>query len=163
MRNDVNLQSTPPHGLINYSIVWLIVGLCLLLLIAGWYGLLWWMTRHKKVASLNALGPGKDVPDLAALKAKYLKFIDQCYQAYLQKQFSKRQLHIYLSGAVRNFAYEAQHFPAPFLTLNEIKKASYPGMSQLIAQYYPEEFAQLTHGEPLKSVEAAKGIVQQWV
>jgi len=71
-------------------------------------------------------------------------------------------LHWALSMNVRYFVYEAKHFPAPVLTLSDLKLAPYPALTNLIAEYYPEEFAAILHGEAEASVAAAKGFIQQW-
>lgn len=154
------LKLNPP---IQYSLIWLIIGLTLLLAIVAWYGALFWMTRRKEaetLADLKSLSPNNDLP---ALKAKYLKLIDECYRSYQQNQTTRRGLHRGLSMVVRYFVYEARHFPAPRLTLADLKRAPYPQLSKLIEQYYSSEFAAIEHGDPEAAVAAAKELIQQWV
>lgn len=155
-----NLELNPP---IQYSLIWLLIGAFLLLCIVSWYAIMFLLTRRKAIKSLADLGPGVAGGDLEALKQKYLKLIDECYQRHQQKQTTLRRMHYELSMTVRYFVYETKHFPAPRLTLADIKRAPYPELAKLIEEYYDKEFAMIEHGEALRSVEAAKGLVQRWV
>lgn len=155
-----SLKLNPP---IQYSLLWLIVGLILLLCIIGWFGAVIWITRHKPANTLANLKPASSQSDMDALKAKYLKLIDECYQSYQQKHTTLRGLHRGLSMAVRYFVYEARHFPAPRLTLADLKRAPYPKLTKVVTEYYSKEFAAIESGDPLQSVQAAKEMVTQWV
>jgi hypothetical protein len=146
---------------IQYRLIWLIIGLVVVLLIGAWYGFVYWWTRRKKPKSLDTLkqlAPG----DLDKLKAKYLQLIEELYQRYVNGEIKLRKLHIELSMTVRSFVQEASLFPAPFLTLGELRNSAYPQLAELIAKYYPAEFAAIEHGEAADSTQAAKGLVQQW-
>lgn len=154
--------STPPNGLLQYSIWYLILGLVLLLLAFGWCGVIFWMTRKRRVMTLNDISRRSGVHDLAALKAKYLSLIDEVYASYQNKETTLRGLHRGLSMAVRYFVFEATTFPAPKLTLADLKKAQYPELSKIITEYYKAEFAAVSHGDAARSVDAAREFVQRW-
>ena len=156
----VSLKLNPP---IQYSLIWLLIGLGLLLLIGIWYGVLFWLTRRKAPTTIATLQPLASPTDLEALKAKYLKLIDECYQSYVRKETNLRGLHRGLSMVVRYFVYEVNHFPAPRLTLSDLKRAQYPRLTNVIDDFYGKEFAMIEHGEPQQAVAAAKEMVQQWV
>lgn len=148
---------------IQYDRIWLIIGSLLMLSIPIWYGILYWMTRRKPVKTLEDLNHVPTGADLDRLKAKYLRLIEELYQSYQRSEITLRGLHRGLSMTVRYFVYEAKHFPAPTLTLSDLRRAPYPALTKLIAKYYPEEFALITHGTATESVEAAKGLVRQWL
>jgi hypothetical protein len=154
-----SVSLNPP---IQYSIIWLIIGAVLLLLIAVWYGVLFWLTRHKPYASLANLKPAPPGFDLEKLKQKYLQLIDECYNAYKHDHATLRSLHKGLSMTVRYFVHEANHFPAPRLTLADLKRAPYPELSRVVEDYYAKEFAAVEHGNAEASVEAAKDMVRRW-
>lgn len=154
-----NLTLNPP---IQYSWLWLIIGLCLLLAIAAWYGFAYWYTRKKKLASLATLPVLAQSTDLYALKAKYLALIDECYVRYKNNQVDLRGLHRGLSMTVRYFVYEANHFPAPRLTLQDFKYAPFPNLTAVIGNYYDKEFAAIESGNPEQSVALAKELIQRW-
>jgi len=147
---------------IQYDLFWLLVGSVLVLMILIWYGIVFWLTRRKKPKSLDNLKRLKPPVDLDKLKAKYLQFIEELYQRYLRKEIDLRELHLYLSLAVRYFAFEANGFPAPLLTLSDLKRAPYPKLTKLIGDYYPEEFAAFSQGDARFSKESAIGFVTQW-
>lgn len=155
-----SLKLNPP---IQYSWIWLAIGLFLLLLIVTWYAVLFWLVRKRDIKTLAGLKPAPPPYDLNAIKAKYLQMIDECYANYQRGQTSKRGLHRGLSMVVRYFVYEVRHFPAPRLTLGDIKRAPYPHLSQVIEKYYANEFSQIEHGSPEQAVAVAKELVQQWV
>lgn len=151
------------HPPIQYSRLWLLLGLLTFALMAGWYGLVFWLNRRRRLSTIADLQPLSRDMNLAAIKAKYLALIDAHYQAYQQKKSTKRQLHKDLSMVVRSFVYEANQIPATRLTLEDFKLLPYPALQELIGEYYVDEFARIESGEPAHSVEAAKRLVTQWV
>lgn len=148
---------------IQYDRIWFIIGLLLLAAIPAAYGIILWLTRQKLIMSIDDLRPLPAGAELDRLKAKYLRLIEHHYQRYVRKEIKLRELHRDLSMVVRYFVYEAKHFPAPTMTLSDLKMTPYPALAQLIEQYYPEEFAVIRHGDAEASVQAAKGFIQQWV
>jgi len=147
---------------IQYDLIWLIIGCFLAVLILSWYGFVFWLTRRKQLKSLASLKPLPAGLELDQLKAKYLRLIDECYQRHQRGEINLRTLHRDLSILARYFVFEARHFPAPILTLADLKLGPYPLLTRLIAAYYPEEFAAIGNGQAATAVEAAKGFVQQW-
>ncbi|HEY2004085.1 MAG TPA: hypothetical protein VGH44_03125 [Candidatus Saccharimonadia bacterium] len=148
---------------IQYDIIWFIIGTLVFLTILIWYGLVFWLTRHQTIQSLDSL---KQLPvggEMERLKTKYLKLIEQAYQRYLTREYKLRDLHRTLSMITRTFVLEAKHFPAPYLTLGDLVLSPYPNLTRLIKAYYPEEFALITHAEAEISVQQAKDFVNQWV
>jgi hypothetical protein len=147
---------------IQYKLIWFIIGLCLVGAIIIWYCVALWITRRKKPKSLDGLKQLQPHLNLDQLKAKYLQIIQDLYQSHMRQEITLRMLHHELSMAVRNFVYEANYFPAPYLTLSDLRMSPYPQLANLIASYYPEEFAEITEGNAESSVQAAQGVVAQW-
>jgi hypothetical protein len=147
---------------IQYNLIWLIIGLALLIAVLSWYGIVIWLTRRKKLKSIDNLKQLPSPVDLDALKAKYLQFIEDLYLGYQRKEITLRELHQRFSLATRYFVYEAIGFPAPLLTLSDLKLAPYPKLTKLIEDYYPEEFAAINKGKAFASKEAAIGFITQW-
>jgi hypothetical protein len=148
---------------IQYDRIWFIIGLALVALIPIAYGVIIWLTRPKLIMSINDLRPIATGAELDRLKAKYLRLVERHHQSYLRKEIKLRELHRNLSMVVRYFVYEARHFPAPTMTLSDLKMTPYPALAELIELYYPEEFAVIRRGNAEGSVQAAKGFIQQWV
>lgn len=152
----------PPHGPIQYSGIWLLIGLALLTTVACWYGFVVWFNRRKPIKSIATLPILSGSSYGNDLKTKYLQLIDRCHQSYLQQEISKRELHKRLSLLVRSFVQEAVYFPATRLTLWDLRLAPYHSLTSVITEYYVDEFAQIEQGDPAKSVQIAKEMVQQW-
>lgn len=155
-----NLILNPP---ITYSLMWLLIGFAIILCIALWYGFVFWFTRKKQVKQITDLKPIADVNNIDGLKQKYIAIIEEHYREYERRSVSLRVLHNNLSMDVRMFVYEAQHFPAPKLTLSDLKKASFPRLTKIIEDYYGKEFSLVEHGDALSATSAAKDMVRQWV
>jgi len=155
-----NLTLHPP---IQYSIIWLIIGCMLLLSIVIWFGILFWLTRKRKPKTIEQLPPAPSDFDLEKLKARYLQLVDECYQNYQVRKTTLKGLHRGLSMTLRYFVFEARHFPAPRLTLADLKDAPFPELSKVIEDYYAKEFAAAEQGTAIQSVKAAKDFINQWV
>ncbi len=148
---------------IHYNYIWLIIGSTILLCILVWYVSVFLTTRRKPVKSLAMLPVLSPASTLGELKARYIQQIEERHQRYKNKEISFKELHDGLSVLVRYFVYEANHFPAPILTLGELKRTPYPKLAKLIAYFYPQEFALKESANSDASVEAAKGFIQEWV
>jgi hypothetical protein len=130
---------------LQYSVIWLIIGLVLLLAIISWYGFTFWLTRRRPVKSLATIKQLSTASDLNQLKANYLQRIEACFQQYQRQEISLRSLHQTLS------------------MLADLKLSAYPTLTELVAAYYPSEFTATEIGDAQASVNAAKGFIQQWV
>lgn len=155
----VPTELNPP---IQYSLIWLFIGLALTVAIITWYGFVIRSTRRRPIMGINDLAL-LGAKDIESLKAKYTAMIDQSYKRYQRGEISLRELHRSLSMIVREFASKVSHFPATNLTLSELKYSSYPELAQLIERFYPSEFDAIEHGDAQVSVEAAKALVRRWL
>src|SRR5579875_1059025 len=147
---NTSLRLNPP---IQYSLIWLIIGLLIIGLVLMWLAIVFWLTRRRpfQAAAISQIPTGEE---LARLKNKYLQIVDSIYDRYLKKEISKRQMHGELSMAIRYFVYEASHIRAPIMTLGDIEKTSYQTLSQLISDYYPKEFSKHLPGQDKVSVDS---------
>ena len=164
MRNDsifsqVPAELNPP---IQYNIIWLLIGLTLVACIVGWYVYIYRVTRKRPYTGIEDLDL-LDGNQLEDLKTKYLALVEAAYNRYMRGEITLRELHYSLSMAVREFAGKASHFPAMNLTLTELKYSSYHQLSSLIEEFYPSEFASIEHGDAPRAVQAAKGVISQWL
>lgn len=155
----VNLKLNP---LIQYSTLWLYIGLTIIAGIGCYYGLVLWFLRTQRIKLLANSKPAKPAVDLATLKQKYLTLIDECYQSYQRGETDLRGIHQGLSMTVRYFVYELYRFPAPRLTLADLQRSPYPTLTNIVSDYYLEEFARVEQGNAATAVAAAKAMIQQW-
>lgn len=148
---------------IQYSISWLLIGIFLMFVIIIWYAFVFWHTRLKQsktIATLKKHAPV--VVDISKLKQKYLALIREEANKYREKQISPRTLHINLSKLCRFFIFEVKGFPAPTLTLSDLKRSDQKMLTALIETYYPNEFDSILHGQPEVSVKQAEDLITQW-
>lgn len=158
---DVDITKLSPP--IQYSWIWLVIGLGILVVLAGWFTGVMWVTRKKKLSTLDMLGVGAHLLDLETLKFKYLAEIDTAYASYQRGALSLRGLHEAYSMSVRSFVFEVKNFPATRLTLGDLKKAPYPKLTKVIERYYKDEFALISDGDADSATLVAKEFIVGWV
>lgn len=156
-------SSVQLNPLVHYSGTWLVIGCLLLLSIAIWFGVVFWLTLPRKPKTIGQLPPAQTDFDIARLKLKYLQLIDECYQNYQLRKTDLKGLHRGLSMTLRYFVFEARHFPAPRLTLADLKSAPFPELTKVVNDYYAKEFAAVEKGTAIQAVNIAKDFINRWV
>lgn len=147
----------------HYEPIWLIIGGVLMILLIGWYGFVFWLTRKKKPRSLNTLAAKPYTPpDLTALKAKYLQLIADTETAHTNKSLSARAAHQQLSYLLRMFVYEARGHRVDTLTLADLKQTRYAELATAIEEYYLPEFASVERGSVASAAATARKVVTEW-
>lgn len=158
MQNSQEL--VPP---VQYSRIWLIVGLLLAVVVCLVNGYILWSTRKKKIRSIEHLPVLKPVVvSIDALKQKYFTLITEIEVQYRKNEIDARQVHLLLSTTARLFVFEVKGVSVHKFTLTEIKKLDLQALSSVIEEYYPPEFSKLGAGDPVKSIALARRMVQQW-
>ncbi len=153
-----------PYPLVDHDILWLLLGVGLLLLLAGWYFLVWWLTRKKVLRSVTNLAPREPVlPDMTAIRAKYLALIDEVEKSHQSGEISTRTVHQRLSVLLRFFAQEAHGLRAFSLTLSDLKKTRYDKLTEAIEQYYIPEFNEVMVGDSVSAIAKAREVVNTWL
>lgn len=148
---------------VRYQSAWLIAGCALLVGVVAWYVVVFFVTRRKRIRTINTLMPVQVVPiDMDSLRQKYLQLIAQVESQYAAKSMTSRQVHQELSSLVRLFVFEARGVRAQVLTLNDLKQSDLTALTELIELYYPGEFASIERSEPDSAVQLAKEMVQSW-
>ena len=149
--------------LVNYQIQWVIIGSLLLLVAIVWVGFIFWHTRKRPQKTIASVMAQKvKAIDIAGLKKKYLKLIDQIAQEAQQKTITARQTHQKLSLLVRLFVFEATGYQAQVMTLEDIEKRNLPKLESTITALYPNEFSQLLTGTVDDALAKAREMVTTW-
>lgn len=149
------------YGPIEYSFVWLIIGLVLLFAAAGIVFAIFYTTRKKEIKTISTLKPqAPKVIDMNALREKYIGLINEAEERYKRRQIRASQCHQQISLLVRLFFYEAMGFHADVLTLSDLKKSNYKALTKLVEEYYPDEFNTLEKGSVANSAEKARNLVR---
>lgn len=151
------------YPLVNYSPIWITIGIILIGTVIGWYVTVFWITRKKPVRTVATLKPREMViPDIAAIKKKYLALIDEIQQAEARGEISSRVAHQKLSIALRFFVYEAQGIKAYVFTLADLKQTRLTNLASVIEQYYMPEFQAVSHGSIPDASNQARQVVSTW-
>jgi len=146
---------------VQYSPLWLLLGIGIFLLIAVGYFLIWFLTRKKPQPVEQPRGPW--VPQLTpTVRERFIGFIDQVGARHASGETSYVDAHHELSIIVRSFALEARGVRAPYMTLDELKATRHKPLADTIEDFYPGAFSGL-EGEPVASaVQRAKSLVSEW-
>lgn len=151
------------YGPMTYSTLWTVIGVVILLAIAGWGFVIWWQTRPAP--------PPKPAPApppgwrLAQLKGDYLHRIDEIVRLVDGGELSQRRGHQELSAAVRQFVQEASGLAAPTMTLTELGRsgvAQLEPVTDVVLRLYPVEFGPDRTASVGQSADIAKGVVDRW-
>ncbi len=100
--------------------------------------------------------------NIVLIKEKYLKEIDQLKKEFINNNFSLRVAYQNLSKVIRNFVFEVTHIKVQNYTLDDIRKLNMPILYELISEYYNPEFANISNGNFIYSIEKARGGVERW-
>lgn len=129
----------------------------------AWYGFIFWITRHREQRTVLNLQPRVVTqPDVAALKTKYLGFIDQVESKHTARKLSARSVHQKLSLLLRYFVYEANGYAAHVMTLSDLKQSRYTKIANAIEKFYPPEFTKVEQGNVASALATAREIIQSW-
>lgn len=155
-------SSVSLHPPIQYSLLWLIIGVSIIGFILLWYVIVYFLSRRKSPTTIESIGAGSAVRDLNGIKMKYLQMIDQSYVKYQAHQITLRQFHKELSITVRYFVYEVTYLPTQKMTLRDFIRLPYPKLTSIIGDYYEKEFSVIEHGDPQTAAATAKELISLW-
>lgn len=144
---------------VGYSVFWPIIGVALLVLVAGWYAFVVVSTRAHAGAAVPGFVPPRN---LAGVQRRYLAVIDQIARRHDAGSLAARGAHQELSVAVRSFVHEVSGVAAQRMTLDELRASQVPAAASAVARFYPAEFAAPEASEAAGAVEAARTVVLSW-
>ncbi|MET3174872.1 UNVERIFIED_ORG: hypothetical protein ABIB52_002726 [Arthrobacter sp. UYCu721] len=155
------MQADPGiYGPLQYSQAWLWTGLALLVVVLGWYVVVFLSTRQPKVPEQ---APRFTPPsDLASLKEGYLQRIDAVTANAAAGLLTARESHQELSLLVRRFARDVTGIDAPRMTLAELRGHPLPPVAEAVRKIYPGEFGLEPLPPVAQSAETARQAVWQW-
>jgi len=146
---------------VQYSPIWLVLGILILLLIVGWYVFVLVITRRRRqdVASGDPLagivpGPG--------LRETYLTLVDDVVRAHAEGALDSRQSHQRLSLIVREFAAQARGVRAQYMTLEDLRATQLTPLSATVGELYPGAFGADETGSLDVAADRARTLVREW-
>ncbi|MCU1407325.1 MAG: hypothetical protein JWQ43_3628 [Glaciihabitans sp.] len=145
---------------VQYSPLWAILAVLLLVLVAAWLILVPVLTRARPVLT-DAQARAAMAP---VIRARYVEAIDRIAYAHDREGMSSREAHQRLSALVRAYVHESSGYPASAMTLSELRQLGLPGLTGAVERFYPAEFgATSTNGGVAAAVEDARHVVMDWV
>jgi hypothetical protein len=145
----------------QYSPLWLLLALALLLAVVGAGVLVAVLTRPRRLVTR----PAVDAPAvLAQLRVEYVGAIDDVEQRVLSGALDARRAHAELSRLMRAFVNEYSGLEAPVMTLQDlVAQGVHPSLIDALGRFtYPSLFRRGKPVNPLHAVGAARQVVQSW-
>ena len=139
--------------------VWTVLGIVIILTVAGWLIWVWWTTRSRQATVAPQPASGRS---LEVLRQTYLRHIDDVAAAHAAGRLDARSAFQALSPLMRGFAFEASGFPAHTKSLAELEREHPGSLPAAVATLYPDEFAELTRGDVGTGVARARQLVAGW-
>ncbi|WP_457962618.1 hypothetical protein M1E17_13860 [Arthrobacter sp. D1-29] len=145
---------------LQYSAVWMWLGLALLALVMGWYAWVFLSTREPRQ---QPVAPRFTPPsDVAGLKEAYLRRIDAVAADAEAGLLTARESHQELSLLVRKFVRDVTGVDAPRMTLAELQRHPLPVAAHAVSRIYPGEFGPGPLPPVARSAESAREAVRLW-
>jgi hypothetical protein len=148
------------YGPLQYSPVWMWVGIALVALVAGWYVVVFASTRRPRMA--EGVRRSAALTDLSVLKAAYLQRIDDVERDAAAGNLSLRAAHHEISHLLRSFVRDATGVDALRMTRQDLERHPLPAPAAVVGILYPAQFGV----EPLPSVAvsaaSARNAVSTW-
>lgn len=159
---DVDLAATGLFPPVQYSPMWGVLAVTLLVLIAAFYILVPVLMRSREAAREPA--DSSWIPEFppVPLGEKYSGLIAEVESAHHRGELTVRDAHQRLSLLLRFFAWESSGLRAPQMTLADLREAHATPLSDAVEQLYPGAFAEIERGSVLEAAELARRVVHSW-
>ena len=144
---------------VQYSPVWLVIGVVILAVIVGWYVFVLLLTRRRpEPVDLVATAPGLTV----SMRDAYLNRINEVSWRYSHGSLGFSDAHHELSALVRGFAAEARGIRAQYMTLDDLRSTPHADLAATVEALYPGAFSGGTTGSIDDATARARTLVSTW-
>ena len=144
---------------VQYSPVWLVIGVVLLVIVVGWIVFVLLLTR-RRAERFEYVG---SIPELTStVRDAYLARIDDVGRRYDAGDVSFSDAHHELSALVRAFASDAQGIRAQFMTLDDLRRTPHRALAETVERLYPGAFSGTKGGRIDDAMARASELVRSW-
>ena len=144
---------------VQYSPLWLVIGVVLMALVAGWILFVLLLTRRRPEPYEFA----GSIPQLTeTVREAYLARIDDVRLRYDTGAVGFSDAHHELSALVRSFASEAQGVRAQYMTLDDLRRTPHRALAETVERLYPGAFSGTRAGRIDDAVHRANELVRTW-
>jgi hypothetical protein len=146
---------------VQYSILWMLLGLLILLVVIGWYVFVFVFNRRRPQPYASDPLPG--IPHQGtALRDTYLSLVDDIATAHAAGELDFREAHQRLSLVVREFAAQARGVRAQYMTLEDLRATPLAPLSATVGEIYPGAFSGDDTGSFDAAADRARRLVREW-
>jgi len=144
---------------VQYSPLWLVIGVVLIALVIGWIVFVLVLTRRRPEPYEFV----DTIPQLTeTVRDEYLGRIDDVGRRYAGGAVSFSDAHHELSALVRGFAADAQGVRAQYMTLDDLRHTPHRALAETVERLYPGAFSGTTGGRIDDAVARASELVRSW-
>jgi hypothetical protein len=144
---------------VQYSPIWLVIGVVLIAVVAGWILFVLLLTR-RRAEPYEFVGT---IPQLTqTVRDAYLARIDNVGSRYGAGTLSYSDAHHELSALVRAFASDAQGVRAQYMTLDDLRHTPHRDLAETVERLYPGAFSGETGGRIDDAIGRASELVRRW-
>ena len=143
------------------SYIWLILGVIIFFISAGFIVTLFKYRIRKKVRKHKTPKPPKK-PTPEYIRNHALKQIDKCIYDLSHGRADIRESYQNMSTIMRTFVTDMTGRDVTSQTLYELQASGDKRLSELIEKWYAPEFAMKTKADFMTDAEQAKHVVKRW-
>ena len=145
----------------QYSPLWLLLGVIIILVVIGWFIFVLIFTRKRAVRTATSQWDG--LPQAGpSLRDTYLTLIDEVQRASVDGTVDNRDAHQRLSLLVREFAANARGIRAPYMTLEDLRATPLAPLAATVGELYPGAFSADSSGSVAEAADRARRLVIEW-
>ncbi|MCU1544430.1 MAG: hypothetical protein JWM50_2295 [Microbacteriaceae bacterium] len=144
---------------VQYSPLWLALGVLIIAVIIGWYLFALLSTRRAPAPAAHLDGPRAFDPPV---REAYLRRIDDVNRRYAAGDVGFSDAHHELSALVRSFAAEARGIRAQYMTLDDLRRTEHHGLATTVEALYPGAFSGAATGSIDAATARASELVRSW-
>jgi hypothetical protein len=144
---------------VQYSPLWLVLGVLVIALVIGWYAFALVSTRRPREPAGAYTGMAPLAPPA---REAYLRRIDDVHHRYATGAVAFSDAHHELSALVRSFAAEARGIRAQYMTLDDLRKTEHHGLAATVEALYPGAFSGTATGSIDEATARASELVRSW-
>ena len=150
MQVETQIRSMFSYSLLTICIITLIIAILFIILK---------LFKKKNIVETLII---PDHKDLVEIKKKYLLKIDNLIDEYNNKKITSRKSYQQLSSIIRNFIFETTNIKVQNYTLKDIESIDIPVLYELVSEYYDPEFAKISNGNILSSIDKTRMVIEKW-
>jgi len=144
---------------VQYSPLWLLLGVLIVVLVVGWYVFVLVLTR-RRTAPQQYAGSFTDLT--TTVRDSYVARIDRVRARYAAGEVGFADAHHELSALVRSFAAQAQGVRAQYMTLDDLRHTPHAALAETVERLYPGAFSGRTDGSIDEATARASELVRRW-